>query len=34
MFPMVAGSIGLFLGAAEGIMCRNLSRAAICAEEA
>jgi hypothetical protein len=31
MFPMVAGSIGLFLGAAEGIMCRNLSRAAICA---
>jgi len=31
MFPTVAGFIGLFLGAAEGIMCRNLSRAAICA---
>jgi hypothetical protein len=31
MFPMVAGFVGLFLGAAEGIMCRNLQRAAICA---
>jgi hypothetical protein len=31
MFPTVAGFIGLFLGAAEGIMCRNLQRAAICA---
>jgi FHA domain len=31
MFPMVAGSIGLFLGAAEGIMCRNPRRTAICA---
>jgi hypothetical protein len=31
MFPVVAGSIGLFLGAAEGFMCRNFSRAAICA---
>jgi hypothetical protein len=31
MFPTVAGFIGLFLGAAEGIMCRNLERAAICA---
>lgn len=29
MFPVVAGSIGLSLGAAEGIMCRNLARAAI-----
>ncbi|NOX55785.1 MAG: FHA domain-containing protein [Planctomycetes bacterium] len=29
MFPTVAGFIGLFLGAAEGIMCRNLSRALI-----
>jgi len=27
LFPPVAGSIGLFLGAAEGIMCRNVSRA-------
>jgi len=30
-FPTVAGMIGLFLGGAEGIMCRNLGRAAICA---
>src|ERR1700722_19168125 len=27
LFPTVAGSIGLFLGAAEGIMCRNPQRA-------
>ena len=27
MFPVVAGCVGLFLGAAEGIMCRNISRA-------
>ncbi|QEH34193.1 Oxoglutarate dehydrogenase inhibitor [Aquisphaera giovannonii] len=31
LFPVVLGSIGLFLGAAEGIMCRNLQRAAISA---
>lgn len=31
LFPTVAGFVGLFLGAAEGIMCRNLQRAAICA---
>jgi FHA domain len=31
LFPTVAGSIGMFLGAAEGIMCRNAQRAAICA---
>jgi hypothetical protein len=31
MFPVVAASIGLFLGAVEGIMCRNTSRAVICA---
>jgi hypothetical protein len=31
LFPLVAGFIGLFLGAAEGIMSRNLGRAAICA---
>jgi hypothetical protein len=31
MFPTVAGFVGLFLGAAEGIMCRNPRRAAICA---
>ena len=30
LFPVVAAGIGLFLGAAEGIMCRNMSRAAIC----
>ncbi len=29
MFPLVAAAVGLFLGAAEGLMCRNLSRAAI-----
>lgn len=29
MFPTVASCIGLFLGAAEGIMCRNLIRATI-----
>ena len=28
MFPTVMGFVGLFLGAAEGIMCRNLQRAA------
>ncbi len=27
MFPVVAGSVGLFLGAAEGIICRNPLRA-------
>ncbi len=27
LFPVVASAIGLFLGAAEGIMCRNPSRA-------
>ena len=31
MFPTVAGFIGLFLGAVEGVMCRNVQRAAICA---
>jgi FHA domain len=31
LFPTVAGFIGLFLGAAEGIMCRNAPRAAISA---
>jgi FHA domain len=31
LFPTVAGMIGLFLGSAEGIMCRNFRRAAICA---
>jgi hypothetical protein len=30
LFPVVAGGIGVFLGAAEGIMCRNLSRASLC----
>ncbi len=30
LFPAVAGFAGLFLGAAEGIMCRNLERALIC----
>ena len=29
MFPTVAAGIGLFLGAAEGIMCRNSQRAVI-----
>ncbi|MEZ6058580.1 MAG: FHA domain-containing protein [Planctomycetaceae bacterium] len=27
MFPVVAGCVGLFLGAAEGVMCRNTLRA-------
>jgi FHA domain len=31
MFPMVMGFSGMFLGAAEGIMCRNAGRAALCA---
>lgn len=31
MFPAVSGGIGLFLGAIEGIICRNASRAAISA---
>jgi hypothetical protein len=31
LFPTVAGAIGMFLGAAEGIMCRNAQRALICA---
>jgi hypothetical protein len=31
VFPVVMGSVGLFLGAAEGIMCRNPQRATICA---
>ncbi|HKI20946.1 MAG TPA: FHA domain-containing protein, partial [Isosphaeraceae bacterium] len=31
MFPTVMGFVGLFLGAAEGIICRNIQRAAICA---
>ena len=30
LFPTVAAAIGLFLGAAEGIMCRNPSRACLC----
>jgi hypothetical protein len=30
LFPVVAAAIGLFLGAGEGIMCRNLSRASLC----
>src|SRR5260370_614086 len=30
VFPTVAGSVGLFLGAVEGIMCRNLQRAFVC----
>ncbi len=29
LFPTVAGFVGLFLGAAEGIMCRNARRAVI-----
>ena len=29
LFPSVAGCAGLFLGAAEGLMCRNLGRALI-----
>jgi len=31
MFPTVSAFVGLFLGAAEGIMCRNPQRALICA---
>jgi hypothetical protein len=31
IFPTVVGCVGLFLGAAEGLMCRNLQRATICA---
>ncbi|HIQ22167.1 MAG TPA: FHA domain-containing protein, partial [Planctomycetes bacterium] len=30
LFPTVAGCVGLFLGAAEGLICRNLTRAALC----
>jgi len=30
IFPAVTASIGLFLGAAEGLMCRNLGRALRC----
>ncbi|MHB1560139.1 MAG: FHA domain-containing protein [Isosphaeraceae bacterium] len=30
LFPSVAAMSGLFIGAAEGIMCRNLERALIC----
>lgn len=30
LFPVVAGCVGLFLGAAEGIICRNVSRALKC----
>ncbi len=30
LFPTVAGCIGLFLGAAEGLMCRNAGRALRC----
>jgi hypothetical protein len=30
LFPSVAACSGLFLGAAEGIMCRNVQRALIC----
>ncbi len=30
LFPVVASSVGLFLGAAEGIICRNLPRAMKC----
>jgi hypothetical protein len=31
LFPTVAAAIGLFLGAADGIVCRNLPRALLCA---
>jgi hypothetical protein len=31
IFPVVAGSLGFFLGAVEGLMCRNMTRALICA---
>ncbi len=30
LFPTVAGMVGLFLGTAEGLMCRNPRRAALC----
>lgn len=30
LFPTVAGCVGLFLGAAEGIMCRNARRTLLC----
>jgi len=30
LFPTVAAGIGLYLGAAEGIMCRNFQRAVLC----
>jgi hypothetical protein len=30
IFPVVSGSIGLFLGASEGMICRNFSRAVKC----
>ena len=30
LFPVVAAAVGLFLGASEGLMCRNLSRASLC----
>ena len=30
LFPTVAGFVGLFLGAAEGLMCRNVGRALLC----
>ncbi len=30
MFPVVAACVGLFLGAAEGLICRNLTRALRC----
>ncbi|MFZ1936786.1 MAG: FHA domain-containing protein [Thermoguttaceae bacterium] len=30
LFPTVAGFVGLFLGAAEGFMCRNVLRALLC----
>jgi hypothetical protein len=30
LFPTVAGFVGLFLGAAEGLMCRNFLRALLC----
>ncbi len=30
IFPIISSTIGLFLGAAEGIMCRNPSRAVVC----
>jgi hypothetical protein len=31
VFPTVAGSVGLLLGAVDGIMCRNYARAFVCA---